>query len=116
MSAADDTDRAAEIERLAALDPINYEVARAEAAKRLGMRAHILDRVVAKKRRELGLETDDDDDGQGRAVKIVDVLPWHEPVAGDHIAETLAAVVKTYAVLSDTAADAIALWIYTPGW
>ena len=111
MSAADDTDRAAEIERLAALDPINYEVARAEAAKRLGMRAHILDRVVAKKRRELGLETDDDDDGQGRAVKIVDVLPWHEPVAGDHIAETLAAAVKTYAVLSDTAADAIALWI-----
>ena len=35
-----DIDRAAEIERLAALDPIDYEVARAEAAKRLGMRAH----------------------------------------------------------------------------
>ena len=75
------------------------------------MRAHVLDRAVAKKRRELGLETDEDDDGQGRAVKIVDVLPWHEPVAGDQIAETLAAAVKTYAVLPDTAADAIALWI-----
>jgi Protein of unknown function (DUF3631) len=104
-------DMIVEIERLAALDPISYEVVRAEAAKRLGMRAHVLDRAVAKKRRELGLETDEDDDGQGRAVKIVDVLPWHEPVAGDHIAEALAAAVKTYAVLSDAAADAIALWI-----
>ena len=37
---ADDIDRVVEIERLAALDPINYEVARVEAAKRLGMRAH----------------------------------------------------------------------------
>ena len=108
---ADDVDRVVEIERLAALDPVNYEVARAEAAKRLGIRAHVLDRAVDKKRRELGLETDEDDDGQGRAVKIVDVPPWPDPVAGDQIATTLAAAVKIYAVLSDTAADAIALWI-----
>ena len=111
MTTDDSVDRVVEIERLAALDPLDYEVARAEVAKRLGMRAHVLDRAVAKKRRQLGLETGDDDDGQGRAVKIVDVLPWHEPVAGDQIAETLAAAVKTYAVLPDTAADAIALWI-----
>jgi putative DNA primase/helicase len=111
MIAADDTiDRVVEIERLAALDPIVYEVTRAEAAKRLGMRAHVLDRAVRKKRRELGLETDNEDDGQGRAVKIVDVLPWHELVDGDMIATTLAAAVKTYAVLPDAAADAIALW------
>ena len=111
MSVTEDIDLVVEIEHLAALDPVDYEVARAEAAKRLGMRAHVLDRTVTKKRRELGLETAEDDDGQGRAVKIVDVLPWHEPVAGDQIAETLAAAVKTYAVLPDTAADAIALWI-----
>jgi hypothetical protein len=106
----DDIDRVVEIARLAALDPINYEVARAEAAKRLGIRAFVLDRAVAKKRRELGLETNDDD-GQGRTVKILDVLPWHEPVDGDRIATTLAAAVKTYAVLPDNAADAIALWV-----
>jgi Protein of unknown function (DUF3631) len=112
MTAADDeVDRVVEIERLAALDPIDYEIARAEAAKRLGIRAHVLDRTVAKKRRELGLDTGEDDDGQGRAVKIVDALPWHEPVAGDQVAETLTAAVKTYAVLSDTTADAIALWV-----
>jgi hypothetical protein len=111
MTADGDVDRVVEIERLAALDPINYEVTRAEAAKRLGMRSHVLDGAVAKKRRELGLETDEDDGGQGRAVKIVDVLPWPDPVAGDQIAETLAAAVKHYAVLSGTAADAIALWV-----
>jgi hypothetical protein len=108
---ADDVDRVVEIERLAALDPMDYEVARAEAAKRLGMRAHILDRAVAKKRRALGLDTGEDDDGQGRAVKIVDILPWPDPVDGDQVATALAATVKTYAVLPDTAADAIALWI-----
>ena len=41
-------DRIVEIERLAALDPVDYEVKRAEAAKRLGIRASALDRVVAK--------------------------------------------------------------------
>ena len=71
------TDRVCEIERLAALEPIDYEIARVEAAKELGVRATFLDREVARKRRELGLETDDDDDGQGRAVNIADLLPWH---------------------------------------
>ena len=74
MSADDDIDRVVEIERLAALDPIDYEVARTEAAKRLGIRASVLDRAVAKKRRELGLDTDDDD-RQGRAVRIRDPMP-----------------------------------------
>jgi hypothetical protein len=106
-----DVDRVVEIERLAALDMIDYDVARVEAAKRLGVRASVLDRAVAKKRRELGLDTAEDDSGQGRAVKITDILSWHEPVGGDQIATTLAAAVKTYAVLPDAAADAIALWI-----
>jgi hypothetical protein len=106
-----DIDRAVEIERLASLESIDYEIARVEAAKLLGVRAHVLDRAVAKKRRALGLDTRQGDDGQGRAVKIVDVLPWPEPVGGDRIATTLAAVLKTYAVLPDPAADTIALWI-----
>ena len=41
-------DRTAEIERLAALDPINYEVVRADAAERLSVRASALDRAVEK--------------------------------------------------------------------
>jgi hypothetical protein len=105
-----DVDRVAEIERLATLDPINYETARTKAAVRLKVRASVLDREVTKKRRKLGLDTDKDD-GQGRAVKITDPLPWHEPVSGDRLAATLAATVKHYLVLSDAAADVIALWV-----
>jgi putative DNA primase/helicase len=113
MTAADNggVDREVEIERLASLDPVDYEVKRREAAELLKMRPSVLDRFVAKKRRKLGLDTGDDEAGQGRAVKIDDALSWHEPVGGDQVATTLAAAVKTYAVLSDAAADAIALWI-----
>jgi hypothetical protein len=104
-------DRAVEIERLVALDPVDYEIARAEAAKRLKMRTSVLDSIVVKKRHQLGLDTNDADDGQGRAVKFADVLPWYEPVDGDYLASSLAAAIKCYAVLSEIAADAIALWI-----
>jgi hypothetical protein len=104
-------DRATEIERLAALESISYEVVRVNEAKRLGMRPRILDQEVAKKRRALGLESNDSDPGQGRLVKLLDVLPWPDPVDGDHVASALAAALKSYAVLSDMAADAIALWV-----
>jgi hypothetical protein len=104
-------DRIVEIEQLATLDPIAYEAVRGDAAKRLGLRAHILDRAVARTRRALGLDNGEDDDGQGQAVRIPDVVPWLEPVDGDFVATALAAAVKTYAVLPDHTADAIALWV-----
>jgi hypothetical protein len=107
----DETDRVVEIEQLAALEPLEYEIAREAAAKRLKVRAATLDKLTQRKRRELGLDKQDDDAGQGRAVKIADVLPWHDPVAGDHVAMALAAAVKTYSVMSDEAADAIAIWV-----
>ena len=78
-------DRTVEIERLASLDTIDYETVRAEAAERLGFRATILDGIVKKKRRALGLESPDDDPGQGRAIKIADVLPWPEGIEGDQL-------------------------------
>jgi len=104
-------DRIVEIEQLASLDSIAYETARTAAAERLGFRAHVLDEAVKKKRRELGLDTDDDDPGQGRAVKITDLLPWADAIEGDHVASALAASLKRYVVLPDVAADAVALWV-----
>jgi hypothetical protein len=86
-------DRILEIERLAALEPIAYEVVRSDAAKRLGLRAHILDREVGRTRRALGLDNGKDEDGQGQAVRIPDVAPWLEPVDGDFVATALAAAV-----------------------
>lgn len=114
-SANQDVDHAVEIERLAALDSTAYETTRADSAKRLKMRAAVLDKIVAKKRRQLGLEGDDDKDkGQGRAVKIADPLPWHEPVNGDHLATAIVCALRTYIAISESVADAVALWcIYT---
>ena len=104
-------DRTTEIERLAVLDSINYEVVRRAEAKRLGIRSEILDQEVAKARRALGLERNEDDLGQGRAVKIPDILPWADAIEGDRVATGLASALKRYVVLSDAAADAVALWI-----
>src|SRR5262249_31357155 len=104
-------DRQAEIERLAALETIDYEAARTNAAELLGVRAQVLDSEVKKTSRKLGLEIDKDDLGQGRRVTIKDVLPWHEPVDGDELATLLAAAVQTYLVLSTHAAHTIALWV-----
>lgn len=103
-------DRATEIERLAALELIEYEAARADAAKRLGVRSTVLDREVAKKRRDLGLENSVDA-SQGRPVQIADVLPCPDPVEGDHVVSALAASIKRFAVLPDVAADTIAMWV-----
>ena len=111
MTEEQQIDRAVEIERLASLDTIDYETVRAEAAERLGFRATILDGIVKKKRRALGLESPDDDPGQGRAIKIADVLPWPENIEGDRVATALAASLKRYVVLPDAAADAVALWV-----
>jgi putative DNA primase/helicase len=105
-------DRIVEIERLASLDSLDYEVAREAAAKRLGIRTSALDKEVKAKRQALGLDKDHaSDDGQGRPVQIVDVLPWHTAVDGDMLAAALSGAIRNYVVLPDTSADAIALWV-----
>jgi hypothetical protein len=48
-----------EIERLARLSAIAYEIARPEAARALGFRADVLDTLVKNKRRSLGLDKND---------------------------------------------------------
>ena len=104
-------DRAVEIERLAALDTVDYEIARKEAADRLGLRASVLDDLRTQKRRELKLESAKTDDGQGRALALPEIMPWSEPVEGDRIASALTATFKRYIRMSDAEADLCALWV-----
>ena len=68
-------DRAVEIERLAALDTVDYEVARKGAADRLGIRASILDDLRNQKRRQLKLDGAKTDEGQGRTLALPEVMP-----------------------------------------
>jgi putative DNA primase/helicase len=95
----------AEIKRLAKLTLIEYESERIDAANRLNMRASILDRMVDDARPK-----DDDNNGEGRAVRIVDIEPWPDPVDGQTLAAALVAAVKRYVVMRDDHADAIAFW------
>src|SRR5262249_32710809 len=77
-------DRAVEIERLAALDTVDYEIARKEAADQLGIRASVLDDLRIQKRRELKLDNAKSDDGQGRTLALPEVMPWPDPIEGGH--------------------------------
>lgn len=98
------------IEELAGLSALDYAKRRKEAAEQLGVGVTALDKVVAKKHRELG-SVADEEKGQGRAVKVTDVVPWSEPVDGSTLAGALVAAVKSHVVLRDDQGDAIAFWI-----
>jgi hypothetical protein len=104
-------DRVVEIERLAALDTVDYEIARKGAADQLGIRASVLDGLRAQKRRELKLESVKTDQCQGRSLALPEVMPWPEPIEGDRVAEALKATIKRYIRMSDAEADVCALWV-----
>jgi hypothetical protein len=95
-----------QIDRLAALGIGSYEQERKEAAKRLGIRARILDHLVATKR-----GTAADDGKQGRAVKLPEPEPWPEAVDGAELLSALAGTVRSHVVMPDHEADTAALWI-----
>ena len=99
-------DDAAEIARLAALNPIEYDRQRTAAAKRLGIRGYTLDKMVKAARGE----PDKDSNAGGSALEFPDVEPWHEPVDGAALLTDLAASVKRHLSLPEHAASAIALW------
>ena len=99
----------AEIERLAKLSAFEYEHARAAAAKALRVRARMLDKLVAVKRSELGL--DDDDGKQGRPLVFPEPEPASEPVDGAALLNALTKAIGSYVIMSDASRDAMALWI-----
>jgi putative DNA primase/helicase len=95
-----------EIVRLGKLSVAAYEVERAAAAKRLGMRASVLDRLVEAERKAGG-----DDNRQGHALTLPEPQPWPDPVDGAVFMHDLAAVVRRDVVMPEHSADAIALWV-----
>jgi Protein of unknown function (DUF3631) len=102
-------DDAAELERLARLSPLDYDRARKDAGKRLGIsRLSLLDSLVKAKRAELGL--DGGDDKQGEAIEFPAPEPWPEPIAGAALLDEIANAVRKHVVMSDQARDAVALW------
>ena len=108
--AADDgaaIDDDAEIERLAKLSALKYEREREAAAERLSLRAQILDKLVAARRKELS----HDDGKQGRSMSLAEPTPWPEAVEGVKLLCDLSAAIRRHVVMFDHCADATALWV-----
>ena len=100
-----------ELERLARLPRLEYERARGAAAKALGVRSTMLDRLVKAKRTELGL--DDEEGGkQGRAIAFAEVEPWPEPVDGACLLDELVETIGSYVIMPAAAKLATALWVF----
>ena len=95
-----------EIKRLASLPPFQYERERVEAAKRLGMRAPVLDGVVKSER-----PATEDTKGQGRAFELPAIEPWPDPVDGVELLNETAEAIRRYIVLGVSVAETLALWV-----
>ena len=95
----------AEIDRLAALNLLDYDRQRGAAAQRLGIRSDTLDKLVKEARGDK-VET-----GGGKAMCFREVPPWSDPVNIDELLNELTASVQRFMSLPDHAAPAIALWV-----
>jgi putative DNA primase/helicase len=92
----------AEIARLAALPKVDYEVERKAAAKRLGMRASVLDAMVEAERPK--------DQRDDFTLPHWNVQPWPSAVSGAELLNDLAAIFCKYIYIPPAIADAAALW------
>ena len=98
----------AELERLAKLSPLKYERERKAAAEALALRASLLDRLVAAKRTEMGL--DGGDGLPGRPITFDEIEPWEEPVDGAELLTDLSSAIGAYVIMNKHQCDAAALW------
>ena len=104
-----DIDDDAELDALARLAPLNYERARKEAGKKLGIsRLSLLDALVKAKRAELGL--DGGDNRQGHAIAFTSPAAWPDTVDGVALLDALADATGRYVVMTESARHAVALW------
>jgi hypothetical protein len=102
-------DEDAELERLARLSEWEFERARAEAAKALGVSTGFLKTMRKLKRAELGL--DDKTGRQGRHYQFPQIEPWPHKVDGAKLLDDIADIIRRHVIMPPHAAEAIALWV-----
>lgn len=93
----------AEVEKLADLPRMQYETSRKGEAKRLGLRASYLDKIVAK--------ADERAKVQGRAIELPEPEPWPDHVDGSELLSALIGAISRYVILPENGALTIALWV-----
>jgi putative DNA primase/helicase len=89
------------IKRLAELPSLDYERCRKQEAKRLDMRAPVLDREVKAARPKAA---------DGNDLGLFDPEPWSEEVDGDDLLDRIVDALRTYVVMPPHVAEATALW------
>jgi putative DNA primase/helicase len=94
----------AEIARLAKLSKFEYEKERKSAADLLGIRASVLDELIAALRPA-------DEATAGGNVSFEPINPWTEKVQGTALVDATIEAIKKHVILSDEQALAVALWI-----
>src|SRR5262245_47197979 len=98
-------DEKAEIARLAALNPLQYDRQRSRAAEELGVSVSALDKAVKEAK-----ASEADTKGQGRPLELPDIEPWDQPVNGAELLDDICKAIQQYVVLPEGSADAMALW------
>ncbi|MCL1826003.1 MAG: DUF3631 domain-containing protein [Betaproteobacteria bacterium] len=95
-------DDEASIARLAGLTAVEYERIRTDEAKRLGVRAAVLDRLVQSERQQC--QTAD-------GISFEDAAPWPEAVSGEALLSDIASTIGRFIVCKVETAQAAALWV-----
>ena len=88
----------------------NTSAERKKAAEQLGVRAPILDRLVAAERSKLGL---DEDDGrlQGRAIVFAEPEAWPDEVDGAALLDEVAAAIGDHVIMPEHTRHIVTLWV-----
>jgi len=94
---------AVEVERLAKLSPVEYDLARRREAKALGLSVTVLDNEVKRARSSEG-------DVAGKTMEYPTVEPWAESVDGAVLLSEIQGAVKRFIVCEPETAVAAALW------
>jgi putative DNA primase/helicase len=105
-NSASNAKEGSEIGRLARLPRLEYDRERKAAARHLGVRTSILDRLVAAER-----DKSDSDTKQGRTLSLPEPEPWPDPVDGARLLGDVSASIRRHVVMPEHAADATALWL-----
>jgi putative DNA primase/helicase len=96
------------VERLAALDPPDYDPVRKSEAATLGVRVSALDDAV--KRARPRADEPVVAAGGGRALSLPDTEPWPNPVDGAEVLNGVSTIFSRHLALPEGAADTLALW------
>lgn len=91
------------IARLATLSPMDYDRARKEQAKLLGIQVKTLDALVKTARNDTSENLD--------SIPFADIDPYEEPIVPAELLNEIVSAIRTYIVLELEQAYAIALWV-----